>query len=287
MKKTKLLLLAILSTTFLTGCFKRDNMDNITIYTTTYPLHYLVEQIYGYNSEVKSVYPAGVEVDSYELTTKQKKDYAEGDMFVYNTLNGEKNIAASLLEYNQNMKFIPATKNFSEGTDIEALWLSPANYLMVAQNIKNELLEFTNSTVLQQEIEDKYDSIKLTISKYDAELKLIAENAQCKTIVAGNDVFEFLEHYGFEVLSVEDNDKFLQSDYQTAKNNINNKSNQYIFILDTDSISENVKKLQAEGAKVITVKSMINLSEEQIANNEDYPKMMLEFIDQIKMEAYN
>jgi ABC-type Zn uptake system ZnuABC Zn-binding protein ZnuA len=48
MKKTKLLLLAILSTTFLTGCFKRDNMDNITIYTTTYPLHYLVEQIYGY-----------------------------------------------------------------------------------------------------------------------------------------------------------------------------------------------------------------------------------------------
>lgn len=287
MKKIKVLLLALIATTTLTGCFKRDNMDDITIYTTTYPLQYLVEQIYGYNSTVLSIYPAGVEVKNYELTKKQEKDYAEADMFVYNTVNEEKHIAAALLNNNPHMKFIPATKSFSEGMEEEALWLSPANYLMVAQDIRNELLKFTNSTVLQQEIEEKYDAINLTISKYDAELKLIAKNAQYKTIIAGNDVFEFLEHYGFDVLSVEENDTFLQSDYQTAKNNINNKSNQYIFILDTDVMSENVKKLEKEGAKVVRVKSMINLSEEQVQNNEDYPKMMLEFIEQIKMEAYN
>lgn len=287
MKKLKLLLLAIISTTFLTGCFKRDNMDNITIYTTTYPITYLVEQIYGYNSTVTSIYPAGVEVKEYELTKKQEKDYAEADMFVYNSINNEKNIAFALNKNNPNMKFIPAAKGFNEGTKDEALWLSPANYLMVAQNIKNELLSFTNSTVLQQEIEEKYDAIKLTISKYDAELKLIAENAQSKVIIAGNDVFKFLEHYGFTVLSVEENDKFLQSDYQTAKNNINSKENSYVFILDTDTVSENVTKLESEGAKVIRVKSMVNLTEEQITENEDYPKMMMEFIEQIKTEAYN
>lgn len=287
MKKLKLLLLAIISATFLTGCFKRDNMDNITIYTTTYPITYLVEQIYGYNSTVTSIYPAGVEVKEYELTKKQEKDYAEADMFVYNSINDEKNIAFALNKNNPNMKFIPAAKGFNEGTEDEALWLSPANYLMVAQNIKNELLGFTNSTVLQQEIEEKYDAIKLTISKYDAELKLIAENAQSKVIIAGNDVFKFLEHYGFTVLSIEENDKFLQSDYQTAKNNINSKENTYIFILDTDTVSENVTKLEKEGAKVIRVKSMVNLTEEQIEENEDYPKMMMEFIEQIKTEAYN
>lgn len=287
MKKVKVLLLTILATSLLTGCFKRDNMDNITIYTTTYPIQYLVEQIYGYNSTVLSIYPAGVEVDEYELTNKQQKDYAEADLFVFNDKNDEKLIAAELLKHNRNLNLIPVAKGFDEGMDQEYLWLSPSNYLMVAQNIKNELLNMTNSTVLQQEISDRYDQINLTISKYIAELYFIAENAENKTIIAGNDVFEFLESYGFEVLSIEENDKFLQSDYQTAKNNINSKANSYIFILDTDTISENVNKLKAEGAKIVEVKSMINLTDEEIRDNVDYPKMMLQFIEQIKTEAYN
>lgn len=287
MKKVKVLLLTILATSLLTGCFKRDNMDNITIYTTTYPIQYLVEQIYGYNSTVLSIYPAGVEVDEYELTNKQQKDYAEADLFVFNDKNDEKLIAAELLKHNRNLNLIPVAKGFDEGMDQEYLWLSPSNYLMVAQNIKNELLNMTNSTVLQQEISDRYDQINLTISKYIAELYFIAENAENKTIIAGNDVFEFLESYGFEVLSIEENDKFLQSDYQTAKNNINSKANSYIFVLDTDTISENVNKLKAEGAIIVEVKSMINLTDEEIRDNVDYPKMMLQFIEQIKMEAYN
>lgn len=287
MKKVKVLLLTILATSLLTGCFKRDNMDNITIYTTTYPIQYLVEQIYGYNSTVLSIYPAGVEVDEYELTNKQQKDYAEADLFVFNDKNDEKLIAAELLKHNRNLNLIPVAKGFDEGMDQEYLWLSPSNYLMVAQNIKNELLNMTNSTVLQQEISDRYDQINLTISKYIAELYFIAENAENKTIIAGNDVFEFLESYGFEVLSIEENDKFLQSDYQTAKNNINSKANSYIFVLDTDTISENVNKLKAEGAIIVEVKSMINLTDEEIKDNVDYPKMMLQFIEQIKMEAYN
>ena len=106
MKKIKVLLLALIATTTLTGCFKRDNMDDITIYTTTYPLQYLVEQIYGYNSTVLSIYPAGVEVKNYELTKKQEKDYAEADMFVYNTVNEEKHIAAALLNNNPHMLFV-------------------------------------------------------------------------------------------------------------------------------------------------------------------------------------
>lgn len=287
MKKVKVLLLTILATSLLTGCFKRDNMDNITIYTTTYPIQYLVEQIYGYNSTVLSIYPAGVEVDEYELTNKQQKDYAEADLFVFNDKNDEKLIAAELLKHNRSLNLIPVAKGFDEGMDQEYLWLSPSNYLMVAQNIKNELLNMTNSTVLQQEISDRYDQINLTISKYIAELYFIAENAENKTIIAGNDVFEFLESYGFEVLSIEENDKFLQSDYQTAKNNINSKANSYIFVLDTDTISENVNKLKAEGAIIVEVKSMINLTDEEIRDNVDYPKMMLQFIEQIKMEAYN
>ena len=80
--KKKIICLVAFITLFTTGC-KKDSMDDITIYTTTYPIQYLVEQIYGYNSEIKSIYPAGVEVKNYELTKKQEKDYAQADLFVF------------------------------------------------------------------------------------------------------------------------------------------------------------------------------------------------------------
>lgn len=286
MKKIKVILMSIIILITLTGCFKRDHMDNITIYTTTYPVQYLVDNIYGYNSEVYSIYPLGVNPKEYELTKKQEKDYAKNDMFVYSGLTDEKQIAAAFLNNNDNLKLIDITRGVSVKRDVEELWLCPSNYLMLAQNVKNELLKYTNSTVLKQEIEDKYEDIKLTISKYDAELKLVAENAENKNIIAGNDVFEFLEKYGFNVLSIEDNDLFLQADYQEAKNLIAAKKNTYIFLLNTDSVTENVKKLQSEGAKIIYIDSMINLSEKEAEEHQDYAKMMLNFIEQIKTEVY-
>lgn len=286
MKKIKVILISIITLITLTGCFKRDHMDNITIYTTTYPVQYLVDNIYGYNSEVYSIYPLGVNPKEYELTKKQEKDYAKNDMFVYSGLTDEKQIAAAFLNNNDNLKLIDITRGVSVKRDVEELWLCPSNYLMLAQNVKNELLKYTNSTVLKQEIEDKYEDIKLTISKYDAELKLVAENAENKNIIAGNDVFEFLEKYGFNVLSIEDNDLFLQADYQEAKNLIAAKKNTYIFLLNTDSVTENVKKLQSEGAQIIYINSMINLSEKEAEEHQDYAKMMLNFIEQIKTEVY-
>lgn len=287
MKKIKVILMSLLIVITLTGCFKRDNMDNITIYTTTYPVTYLVDNIYGYNSIVNSIYPLGVVPKDYELTKKQEKDYAKSDMFVYSGVTDEKQIAATFLNNNNDLKLIDVTKGVSIKRDIEELWLCPSNYLMLAQNVKNDLLKNINSTVLKQEIEEKYEDIKLTISKYDAELKLVAENAENKNIIAGNDVFEFLEKYGFNVLSIEDNDLFLQADYQEAKNLIASKKNTYIFLLNTDSVTENIKKLQAEGAQLIYINSMTNLTEEEAKDNQDYPKMMLDFIEQIKNEVYN
>lgn len=287
MKNFKILLLSVISLSLLSGCFKRDTMDDINIYATVYPIEYLVENIYGYNSTVSRIYPNGVDVSKYKLTDKQIKEYALTDMFVYNGLTKEKQIAASFLNHNHNLKVIDVTKGISLKRDQEELWLCPSNYLMLAQNIKNELTDYTNSTILKQEINDKYDALKLTISKYDAELKLIAENAQNKTIIAGNDVFMFLEKYGFNVISVEENENYIANNYQTAKNNIVSKNNSYIFILDTDTESENVKNLKKSGANVVKVNSMINLTDEEANDNLDYPKMMMQFIEQIKTEAYN
>ncbi len=78
---------------------------------------------------------------------------------------------------------------------------------MLAQNIKDSLLSYTNSTILKQEINDAYEELKLNISMLDANIKVIVENANNKTIIVGNDLFKFLEKYGYNVLSIDESKK--------------------------------------------------------------------------------
>lgn len=287
MKKFKLFTIVIISLTMLSGCFKRDNLDDISIYTTTYPIEYLTNFIYGYNSNIKSIYPKGTNVREYTLTDKLIKEYASADMLIYNGETKEKNIAASFMNKNKRLKIIDVSKGLTIKRDEEELWLCPSNYLMLAQNIKNELLEYTSSTLLKQEIIENYDKLKLIISSYDAELKVIAESSSNPTIIAGNDVFKFLEKYGFKVLSIEDNDLSDAKELSEAKNNIKNKLNSYVFTLNTDAETENVKNIEAEGAIVASIQSMINLSDEEYKDGCDYEQMMDNFIETIKTEVYN
>ena len=67
----------MISTLFVSGCIKRDDMDNIDIITTSYPITYLTNKIYGNNSTVTSIYPNGIDINDYEITDKQIKEAIE------------------------------------------------------------------------------------------------------------------------------------------------------------------------------------------------------------------
>jgi ABC-type Zn uptake system ZnuABC Zn-binding protein ZnuA len=170
--------------------------------------------------------------------------------------------------------------------DGEELFLSPSNYLMLAQNMKNEFLEQTNSRVTKEEIEDKYEKLKLTISTYDANLKEIASLSKNNTIVVGNNAFEFLEKYGFNVLTVQDVDN-TKNDMQYSKEAVKSKVASYVFVLSTDEESENVSTLEKLGAKKIVINSMKNLSEEDKNNKVTYETIMNDLIENIRTEVNN
>lgn len=287
MNKIKKLLLLLVLLLPLSGCIKRDNMDSINIKTTIYPIEYIANELYGYNSTISSIYPNDTKPEKYSLTDKKVKEYAESDIFIYNGATDEKLIAAKFLEANKHIKLIDATQNkIKYNNDVQELWLYPSNYLMLAQNVKNTLIDYANSTILKQEIEKNYEELKLTISTFDANLKMKAEKSSNKVIIVGNDVFKFLETYGFEVVSIEENDNYVSTDYQKAKNLITSKKNKYIYILDTDEESENVKKLKQAGATVIKINTMETLTETERNNKNDYKTLMNDFIENIKKEAY-
>lgn len=287
MNKIKMGLLLVICSLTLTGCFKNDNMENIDIVVTTYPIENLVNKLYGNKSTIESIYPAGTNIKDYTLTEKKIKQYTKNDFFVYNGLTDEKNIAASFLNKNDSLRIIDVTKGISIQRDPEELWLSPSNYLMLAQNIKNSLTSYITSTVVLNEVQTSYDNLKLTISEYDAEFKTIKENSNNPVIIAGNDVFKFLEKYGFIVYSVEDNDLFDNNDYNNAKNEINKKSVSYIFLLKDDAIDANTQKMIDAGLKEVYINPLTTRTDSEIDSNYNYEDMMADFLEKIKTEVYN
>lgn len=286
MKKIMTLLVLILIIS-LSGCFKRDDMEGIQVYTTIYPIEYATERLYGYNSEVKSIYPDGVKPTEYKLTNKQINDYSDSEIFVYNGLSDEKKIARDFINTNKKLKIIDVSQGIEVSNDIEELWLSPTNYLMITQNIKNSLLDYIDNKYIKEEISENYENLKVDISEIDAELKRISENATSKTIVVTNHIFKFLEKYGFEVISIEDDGNLSNSTIEKVKSLISDGTIKYILMKQGETINETVASLTSGGkAETISMKTMTTLNDEQRKNKENYLTIMTENVEAIKKECY-
>lgn len=287
MKKIKLLL--TISLTFLmTGCFKQDDFEDIKIYTTNYPVEYIVNYLYGEYSEISSIYPNGVNINTYELTNKQIKDYSNMNLYVFNGNNDkEANYVTSIFKYNKNLKIIDATNTMEYNDNELELWLDPSNFLMMALNIKNGILEYTTNHYLNEKIEDNYNKLKIEISKIDANLKLMYENAANKTIVVDNSALKFLSKYGFNVISLADPD-ITDKTILEVKNLIKDKKIDFIFTFDSENLTETSKSIKdTTNVKIKELYTISNLSDEMRKNKENYITLLNENIEMVKDELYN
>lgn len=271
----------------LTGCFKRDNFEDITIYTTAYPIEFITDKLYGEHSEIKSIYPDGTNIKKYDLNNKQLKDYSKGSLFVFNGIGKEETYVSKFVEHNKNLKIIDASQSIEYTYDEEELWLDPSNFLMLSRNIKNGLLEYVENHYLKEEITKKYDDLKLKISNIDADLKVIYENATHKTIVTDNDTFKFLEKYGFTVISLEDNDGVSEKNLVDAKKLIQDKTIKYIFTLSGTEVNETVTTLvKTTNVELLEINSLSNITDKQRSEKEDYFSLLNENIEMLKKELY-
>ncbi len=285
MKYLKIIILGII-VFGLSGCFKKDRYENVTVYTTVYPVEFITKSLYGDHAKISSIYPSGIDINTYVLTNKKLDDYSKGDLFIYNGLSNEKDIAATLLNKNKRMDIIDVSQGLEIKNDLTEIWLSPSNFLMMTSNIKNGLKNYINYKALLDSIDKNYDSIKLQVSEFDAELKLIAENANNKKLIVANNTFKFLEKYGFEVISIAGDDENSNTNVSQAEKSFTSKSNSYLFILSGTEENETIKKLIQKGAKKIEVPNMITLSEDELKNNSNYYTLIRGFIDNIKTEVY-
>lgn len=283
MKNIKLgfVALCMLLIIFATSCsIKKDDLEGATIYTTVYPINYLTQYLYKDYGDISSIYPKDCDLTKYKMTKKQIKEYSSSDLFIYNGLTNEKDIAKTLLNKNKNLLIIDVTYGLSLSNDSTELWLSPNNFLMLAKNIKDNLQEYLTSKYIIDEIENNYEEFEEKISLMDASLHSIGKEAvenDKNIIVVSNNTFKYLEKYGFEIISLQDEANLKENKLNNIKNNFKNKKYKYILVADTDNNNEVVQDLITNyEASSITVDTLT------LSLNEDYFDIMTKYIENIK-----
>ncbi len=286
MKKKLLCLIMLIF--LLTGCFKRDDMEDIKIYTTLYPVHYLIDSLYGDNSDIFSVYPSGIDIDNYEFTSKQLNEYSRSGLFVFNSKRDtERDLAVDLINKNKNLKIIDSALGVNYTYSTEELWLNPYNYLMMAQNVKTGLEEYITNPYLIKEVDENYQSLKISLSELDAELKEIVKNSEYDTIVVDNDSFSFLEKYGLNIISLDNsNNQVTEKTISEVKLLLNRNKIKYIFS-SSEEVNDIVTNLKDNYGATISVLNTMKSIDGGITNsNQSYLTIMKDNIDLIKKELY-
>lgn len=264
----------------LSGCGE-GSLNSGDVYTTIYPIEYLTNYLYGEESNVNSIYPHGADVESYKLTDKQKQNYSSGNLFVYNGLTNEKELAREFLNQNPNLLLIDVSYGLNYEYAIEELWLSPNNFLMLAKNIRNNLLDYTTSTVLSEAINERYNELEVTLSFMDAELRSVATEARSDgnpTIVVSSRKLAFLRNYGFDVVILNE-----ESNGEAIEEAFDDGTYTDFYLCDTDERTDFISSLESDyDANIISVDTMYTLTDEEANNNETYLTIMRDFIDNIR-----
>lgn len=275
MKKILCLVFTIM---FASACsFSSDPYDGATIYSTVYPITYLMEKLYGEYSTVDSIYPKDSIIEEYSLTDKQIKNYAnDSDIFVYLGLTDEKTIAKDFVNENSNILLVDATISLSINNSVEELWLSPNNYLMLAKNIRDNLYEALDNQYILETVDENYEYLSESLSIMDADLRQAGNNAISNNdnlLVVTSDAFLYLENYGFTVISLEDESN--QSEEALAAIASNFKNGRYLALIneygdENETVNSFINDYNA---------SVINLSTFYSSNDdEDYLEAMSNFI---------
>ena len=269
----------------LSGCFfKRDSMEDITIYTTSYPINYLVDYLYGNNAKIYSIFPTGVNIDEFEISDKKVKEYANSDLFVFNSLDIDRDYAVKLINKNEDLKLIDVSMGMNYDYDVHELWLNPYNYLMMAQNLKNSLNNYISNPYLTEEVESNYETLKFELSKLDATVKELAINSSYKTIVVDNDLFKFLEKYDIRVISLEENENLTEPVINEVKKLIDDGDIKYIYSITNESNDTVKSLLDSYGIELVTINDMRSVDGGVTNTNDSYLTIMNNNIELLKKE---
>lgn len=284
--KIMLLVLGVFVLSFATGC-KKDNMEDIDIAVTNYPNEFLVDRLYGEHAKINTVYPDDVDIANYKITSKQKQNYSDMELFVYTgLLEKERDLAGDLLNLNKDLKIIDTSYVLETEYSTEELWLNPSSLLMMAQNVRLGLKEYITSNYLSKKVDKAYNKLKIELSELDADYHLTVENTDNKVIVTSDSALKFLEKFNLKVICL-DNDS-TEKDVEEVKKLADDGTINYIFTFKGEKLSPNAEEVikYNNNIKKLELNKIDNISDNDRDEGKNYITLMNENLDLLKQELY-
>lgn len=285
LKKISILIILIL---VLTGCnTKQNNMKNINIYTTTYPINFLIDNLYKENCKIYSIYPTGIDLTDYELSKRKLEEYAKkSDLFIFNSLDKDRDYAVEMININPKLKVIDVATGMSYDNSITELWINPNNYLMMAENIKNGLAEYIDNPYLVEEVENNFNDLQYEISKLDANLTEVIADSNYKTIITDDNTLKVLENRGLKVISLKEDKDLTSNKIDEVKRLIEDKQIKYVYTTSKEPNKTIKNLIDTYKIENIQLNNMHSIDGGITNSNDNYLTIMTNNINNLKKELY-
>ena len=288
MKKIFSMIICLFSIILLSGCTDTSTMEDINIYTTAYPIEYIVNRLYDSHSTIRSIYPNGVDINEYKLTDVLLNEYSnDADMFIFIGLSDEKNYLKPMLKQNKSLKIIDVTSDISYNkAGIEELWLDPSKLLTIANNIRKGFNEYTEAKYLKNDVDKKYKELKVDLTNLEAKYREAIKYADNKEIIVSDDIFLFLKNYGANVISLDSDNPEYEKNMAIARTLVYSNQIRHIYLKDDENNDIINSLIEGTSVEKVSINTLSTLTDDE-RNNYDYISLMTDNLEKIKKELYN
>lgn len=288
MKKIFSMIICLFSIILLSGCTDTSTMEDINIYTTAYPIEYIVNRLYDSHSTIRSIYPNGVDINEYKLTDVLLNEYSnDADMFIFIGLSDEKNYLKPMLKQNKSLKIIDVTSDISYNkAGIEELWLDPSKLLTIANNIRKGFNEYTEAKYLKNDVDKKYKELKVDLTNLEAKYREAIKYSDNKAIIVSDDIFLFLKNYGANVISLDSDNPEYEKNMAMARTLVYSNQVRHIYLKDDENNDIINSLIEGTSVEKVSINTLSTLTDDE-RNNYDYISLMTDNLEKIKKELYN
>lgn len=280
-----------------------EDEAELNIFTTLYPIQFILEEIGEDLVTVESIYPPGVDAHTYEPTTKEMTEIAKSDAFFYfgPTMEGFTESAAEALA-NEDVQLISLEQhealfvgpqmeqNEEEDPDHDEIkstdrnphvWIDPLRMMEMANIITDKLIE------IAPEHEEVFEQNKLDLivqfQKLEDSFKQQVVPKENKYLIVPHAAYDYWEdRYGIEQIAIsgltpseEPSQKYLSEIITMAEERRIN----YLFY-EQNTPDQLIEIVQDElAAETYPIHNLSVLTEDDIQNEENYITLMEQNIE--------
>ncbi len=291
----KILLVMIL---LLTSCSTQKDDEKRTIYTTIYPVEFIIKTLVEDEIHVVSVIPKGGDAHTYEPTQKDLNGIANSEMFFYFGLGLEE--AAEEMAHavrSEDVKVVEVGKALQLNDDEHLhdetehrnhhIWIDPLYMIDIANVIETELIN--NYPEIEEVIVKNKQALVKRVYTLDNVFDEKLKNVNKDAFIVSHDAFAYWQKYGVTSIAVKD-EAHSKDPTQKEINEIitigQDKHLKYVFYeqnipcLPLDVIKKEL------GADKLILHNLSVLTEQELKEHADYFSLMYDNLEKL-IQALN